>query len=124
MDKSGVPVILIAEDDPCNYLLFEVILKKRYTLIHAWDGQEAVGLFREHRPDLVIMDIRMPGMNGYEATEAIRGISETVPIIAATAFSLEEDERKIRKCGCSDYITKPVDPHLLTSKIAFALGME
>lgn len=115
------PVILIAEDEECNFLLYEVMLKKQYTLIHAWDGKEAVDLFKEHSPDLILMDIRMPVMDGYEATCAIRNISNTIPIIAITAYSLEENEMKIRECGCSDFLTKPLDPHLLKSKIALAL---
>ncbi|WP_455497109.1 response regulator [Coprobacter sp.] len=115
------PVILIAEDEECNYVLYEMILRKQYTLVHAWDGKEAVDLFKEYSPDLVLMDIRMPVMDGYEATCAIRNMSSSVPIIAITAYSLEENEMKMRECGCTDFLTKPLDRHLLKSKIASAL---
>ena len=118
MKKS---VILIAEDEECNFLLYEVMLKNQYTLIHAWDGKEAVDLFKRHFPDLILMDIRMPVMDGYEATCAIRNMSSGVPIIAVTAYSLEENEMKMRECGCTDFLTKPLDRHLLKSKIASAL---
>lgn len=124
MEAKANPVILIAEDEEYNFVLYEMILKKQYTLIHAWDGKEAVDLFREHTPDLVLMDIRMPVMTGYEATSAIRNISSSVPIIAVTAFSLEESELKIRECGCTDFLTKPLDPYLLKNKIASLLNIE
>ena len=66
---TGQPTLLIAEDDPANYKLFEVMLKKHYTLLHAWNGREAVEIFRANRPCMILMDIKMPEMDGYEATE-------------------------------------------------------
>ena len=71
--------ILVAEDNPSNYMLFESILKKDYQLIHAWNGREAVELFKEHDPHLVLMDINMPELNGFQAVQEIRKISGTVP---------------------------------------------
>ena len=76
--------ILVAEDNPSNYMLFESILKKDYQLIHAWNGREAVELFKEHDPHLVLMDINMPELNGFQAVQEIRKISGTVPVIAVT----------------------------------------
>lgn len=109
--------ILVAEDDPNNYKLIEILLKKNYTLLHAWDGREAVALYREHRPDLILMDIKMPEMDGYEATAAIRGLSAEVPIIAVTAFAYPEDEKRILSSGFDAYLTKPVSKKLLQEKI-------
>ena len=74
--------ILIAEDNNSNYKLFESILKKEYQLIHARNGQEAVELFQEHLPHLILMDINMPVLNGFEATREIRKYSITVPILS------------------------------------------
>ncbi|MFQ9020992.1 MAG: response regulator [Parabacteroides merdae] len=77
--------LLIAEDNESNYILIRAVLKE-YDLLHAHDGSEAVRLYREHRPDLILMDLKMPDMDGYEATvEEIRRDSD-IPIIAVTAL--------------------------------------
>ena len=100
--------ILIAEDDESNYKLFEIILKKDYKLLHAWDGQEAVEIFQQEHPHLVLMDINMPVMNGYEAAKIIRALSPTVPIIAVTAYAFAEDEQRILTHGFDAYASKPI----------------
>ena len=105
VDKKDKLVILIAEDNESNYKLFETILKKNYTLIHAWDGEEAVQLFKQHNPHLVLMDINMPKMDGYEATQKIREISPDVPVMAITAFAYAEDEQHILNVGST--LTRP-----------------
>ena len=115
------PVILISEDDASNYKLFESILKKEYTLVHAWNGREAIELFKEHNPHLILMDIKMPEMDGYAATGEIRKISHFVPIIAVTAFAFEEDEQHITQSGFNGYITKPINYKLLKEKISLLL---
>lgn len=107
------PLILIAEDNPSNYRLFETILKKDYTLLHAWNGKEAVQLFEEHHPHLILMDIKMPLMDGYEATQKIRGKSATVPILAVTAYAFGSDEAKIMRSGFNGYVSKPILPSSL-----------
>ena len=109
--------ILIAEDNPSNYMLFESILKKDYQLIHAWNGREAVELFREHAPHLVVMDINMPELNGFQAVQEIRKISGTVPVIAVTAYAYASDEEKIMASGFDAYTAKPINANLLKSKI-------
>lgn len=100
--------ILIAEDDESNYKLFEVILKKDYRLLHAWDGKEAIEMFQQEQPHLVVMDINMPVMNGYEASKIIRSLSSSVPIIAVTAYAFAEDEQRILKHGFDAYASKPI----------------
>ncbi|MFR6634041.1 MAG: response regulator [Alistipes onderdonkii] len=76
------PRLLVAEDNPSNYKLVEVLLRRDYDLLHAWNGEEAVALFADCRPDLVLMDINMPVMDGYEALRGVREISPDVPVIA------------------------------------------
>ena len=111
-------VIMVAEDNEGNYKLFESLLKKHYTLIHAWDGEEAVRLFKEESPHLILMDINMPKIDGYEATKQIHEISPQTPIIAVTAFAYAEDEQRILENGFDAYTTKPIHPKKLQSLIA------
>ena len=101
--------ILIAEDNASNYKLLEAILSKSYNLLHAWEGKEAVELFAKHKPQLVLMDISMPGMDGYESTREIRKLSATVPIIGLTARAFPDDEQKGYECGMTEYMTKPIN---------------
>ncbi len=101
--------ILIAEDNASNYKLLEAILSKSYNLLHAWEGKEAVELFAQHKPQLVLMDISMPGMDGYESTREIRKLSATVPIIGLTARAFPDDEQKGYDCGMTEYMTKPIN---------------
>lgn len=110
-------LILIAEDNESNYKLFETILRKDYKLIHAWNGEEAVRLFGEYNPHLVLMDINMPKMNGYEATRKIREISPHTPVVAVTAFAYAEDEQHILNSGFDAYTSKPIRPGALQTQI-------
>jgi signal transduction histidine kinase/CheY-like chemotaxis protein len=103
--------ILIAEDDNINFLLFQKIMKGRnYKIIRAENGQEAVNICLSNPDiDLVLMDIKMPVMDGFEAFEKIQPIRPNLPIIAQTAFSSSEDKERILKEGFTDYITKPIN---------------
>ncbi|MEG1860394.1 MAG: ATP-binding protein [Bacteroidaceae bacterium] len=109
--------ILIAEDNKSNYKLFESILKNDYRLLHAWNGQEAIDVFKKYHPHLILMDIKMPVLDGYAAAAQIRAISQTVPIIAVTAFAYAEDEQKIQNCGFDAYEAKPIKGAALKTKI-------
>lgn len=115
--STGKPVILIAEDTPSNYRLFESILNKDYRLFHAWNGREAIDLFSTVSPHLILMDIKMPEVDGYEATREIRRRSATVPIVAVTAYAFAEDQQQIEHSGFNGYTTKPVDPRFLRTLI-------
>ena len=115
---TGQPTLLIAEDDPANYKLIEVMLKKHYTLLHAWNGREAVEIFRANRPCMILMDIKMPEMDGYEATAAIRELSSDIPIVAVTAFAYPEDMRRILSSGFNGCLPKPVSAESLKKKIS------
>lgn len=101
--------ILIAEDVTENYLLLKTLLGKNYHLYHAWNGQEAVDLYKKYQPDLILMDMKMPVMNGFEATREIRKLSLHVPIIALTAFAFETEKQEAIACGINDYVVKPVE---------------
>ena len=109
--------ILIAEDNESNYKLFENILHKDFNIIHAWNGQEAVDLFKEKHPHIVLMDINMPIMNGYEATKEIRKLSAEIPIIAITAYAYASDEQRILSEGFDGYASKPINANVLKNKL-------
>ena len=105
--------ILIAEDVDSNFLLLKTLIGNNYNLLWAKDGNEAVALFKKHQPDLILMDIKMPRMDGLEATRLIRSYSREVPIIALTAFAFESDREKALESGCNDFLTKPVSQSAL-----------
>lgn len=109
--------LLIAEDDPANYKLFEAILRKHYTLLHAWNGREAVEIYKANKPSMILMDIKMPEMDGYKATNAIRKLSSDIPILAVTAFASPEDMRRILSSGFDGCLPKPVRADNLKKKI-------
>lgn len=109
--------ILIAEDNESNYKLFESILKHDYQLIHAWDGQEAIELFKTYNPQIILMDINMPVLDGYEATKEIRKLSVKVPIIAITAFAFASDEQRVMASGFDGYMPKPINARLLKAQL-------
>lgn len=108
-ESTEKPCILIAEDNESNYMLFESFLSEKYRLVHAWDGVEVVALFDTFNPQLILMDINMPRMDGYEATKKIREKSTSVPIIAVTAYASAYDRNRIIECGCNDFVSKPVN---------------
>ena len=109
--------ILIAEDNDSNYKLFASILNGEYQLLHAWDGQEAVDMFRKYNPQIILMDINMPVMDGYEATKEIRKYSTKVPIIAITAFAYASDEQKVMESGFDGYMPKPINARQLKAQL-------
>lgn len=116
--------ILIAEDDATSELLLEIIVKMLGSIVlKARSGIEAVEIFHDQPDiDLILMDIRMPGMNGYEAARQIRQVNKQVVIIAQTAFGMAGDMEKALEAGCNDYITKPVNSFRLLSMIKRHFG--
>ncbi|MDD6210356.1 MAG: ATP-binding protein [Bacteroidales bacterium] len=109
--------VLVAEDNPGNFKLFDSILKNEYTIVHAWNGEEAVRLFQEYSPHIVLMDINMPQVDGYEATRQIRELSASVPIIAVTAYAFATDEARINESGFNGYLTKPINADKLKNQM-------
>ncbi len=114
--------ILVAEDNEINYKLYKTILGKDYELVHAWNGKEAVRLFKQRNPQLILMDINMPEMNGLEAARAIRKISTTVPILAVTAYAYASDEHKAMSSGFTGFMAKPVKANVLRKEISDILS--
>jgi len=118
--QTGKPVILIAEDDETNYLYIKTILQRKgYSIIWASNGKDAVGLCESHPEiSLVIMDIKMPEMDGLTATRLIKIRRPDLTIIAVTAFAMSGDEQMATEAGCDDYIAKPIMEDRLISKIS------
>ena len=89
------------------------MIGKDYTLLWAKDGFEAVEMYKQYCPDLILMDIKMPRMNGLEATHIIRSYSKDIPIIALTAYAFEADKELALEAGCNDFVTKPISDKIL-----------
>jgi CheY-like chemotaxis protein len=111
--------ILIAEDEETNYLFVEAILEDtKAELIWAKNGKDAIEKFSQvSGVDLILMDIKMPEMDGLTATKHIRQMDRNVPIIAQTAYAMSEDKNKCISAGCTDYLTKPINHRLLLATI-------
>lgn len=116
--------VLIAEDMEDNYRLCEAALSPNYHLLWAHNGAEAISLFLQHQPDLILMDLRMPEVDGYEATQAIRQLSTVTPIVALTAYAYPEDRAKVLLSGFTDFMTKPVSSKVLLEKVRSLLADE
>jgi two-component system cell cycle response regulator DivK len=103
--------VLIVEDNPGNMRLFQDVLEGHgYDTLQTATASQALKLARKHRPDVIVMDIQLPGISGLEATKWIKtnGNLKSIPIIAVTAFASKEDEQMIRKAGCDAYLAKPI----------------
>ncbi len=104
---QNAPVILVAEDEDSNYELVRIVLSKRYRLMRAVNGIEAVTLCEDEHPDMILMDIRMPGMNGLDATRIIKEVNHDIPVVALSAYAFDENIREAKAAGCDDFMAKP-----------------
>lgn len=111
------PMVLVAEDDESNFLLISSILSDRYIIDWAHNGVEAVELCRQKSPNLILMDIKMPQLDGIEATKIIRRTNLQVPIIAITAYAYDSYRIKALEAGCNDFIFKPIHPIDFSARI-------
>ena len=110
-EKDMSKSILIVEDNELNMKLFDDLLSAHgYKTIKTRDGTKVLDIAREHRPDLILMDIQLPEVSGLEVTQWLKKDDDlkTIPVIAITAFAMKGDEERIRQGGCEDYISKPI----------------
>jgi len=116
--------ILIVEDVKLNVELLTQLLEDEYELITASDGEEGVTMAAQEQPDLILMDMSLPVMNGWEATRCLKTNQalKHIPVIALTAHAMSGDEAKARAAGCDDYLTKPLNEDLLFEKVKRLLG--
>ncbi len=112
--------ILVVEDQEDNRAILRDLLQSvGYELVEAVNGEEALAIAIEHKPDLILMDIQLPIVDGYEATRRIKAepTLRDIPVIAVTSYALSGDEEKAREAGCDDYVTKPFSPRDLLAKV-------
>ncbi|MDO5570759.1 MAG: ABC transporter substrate binding protein [Bacteroidales bacterium] len=107
--------ILVAEDSQSNYAILCSMMDPNCQLLHAWNGKEAVEMFSSFKPDLVLMDIKMPKMDGYSAVAEIRKLSTTVPIVAMSAYAFDDDRERLIQKGFDEYEPKPIDKNKLSN---------
>jgi len=120
-----MPKILLVEDNEMNRdMLSRRLIKKGYEVVMALDGEQALEMAQTEAPDLILMDISLPGLDGWEATRRLKANPETkaIPIIALTAHAMAGDKEKCLEAGCDDYDTKPVEFPRLLGKIQDLLG--
>ena len=106
-DMTKAPLILVAEDEDSNYELVRIVLAKRYRLLRACNGIEAVTYCEEEHPALVLMDVRMPDMSGLDATRIIKEVNPDIPIVALSAYAFDDNIREAREAGCDEFMAKP-----------------
>src|SRR5919197_2232862 len=112
--------VLVVEDQEDNRRIVRDLLSSAgYQIVEAVSGEEGVSLAEREQPDLILMDIQLPDLDGYEATRRIRAnpALEKIPIIAVTSYALSGDDVKARAAGCDDYVTKPFSPRALLAKV-------
>jgi two-component system cell cycle response regulator DivK len=112
--------VLVVEDTEDNrQIIRDLLTSAGYEMIEAVNGEEGVAMAAEHRPDLILMDIQLPVLDGYEATRRIKTnpALRHIPIIAVTSYALSGDEEKTREAGCDAYVAKPFSPRLLLAKL-------
>jgi CheY-like chemotaxis protein len=116
--------ILIVEDVEYNRDLLVQLLEDEYEVVTAADGAAGIEAAARERPDLILMDLSLPGVDGWEATRRLKARQETesIPVIALTAHAMQGDEERARACGCDDYLTKPIDEDQLFDKLTRLLG--
>ena len=119
-------MILLVEDNADNQEIYRIILAHHgHAVLQAWDGEEGVRMAREHRPDLILMDLTMPVIDGLEATRILKADPATaaIPVIALTAHAMQEDLEAAEAAGCVAFLSKPAAPQLVAAEVGRVLAM-
>jgi two-component system cell cycle response regulator DivK len=122
---TGGALVLIVEDNPRNLKLARDVLNHQgYETLEAANAEDALALARDRHPDLVLMDVQLPGMDGVQALDRLRSDPETrdIPVIAVTAFAMKDDRERFLAVGFDRYLAKPLDIHQLPRQVAEALA--
>jgi two-component system, cell cycle response regulator DivK len=125
--SATTKVVLLVEDNPDNRGIYRTILEHgRFEVLEAEDGQTGVDLARTRQPDLILMDVAIPLIDGWEATRMLKADPETsgIPIIALTAHALQSDRERAEEVGCDGYIAKPVLPRAVLAEVERRLGKQ
>jgi two-component system, cell cycle response regulator DivK len=120
VENSELPLILVVEDNAANLLLMEAILRRgKFRVSKAESGDAAIVQVRTSRPDLILMDVQLPGEDGLSVTRRLKADPATaaIPVVALTAYAMAEDRERALAAGCDDYLTKPVDTRTLADEI-------
>ena len=112
-------ILLIEDHEDNRRIVRDLLTPAGYEVVEAVTGEDGVSMADSHRPDLILMDIQLPGLDGYEATRQIKANPDlrSIPIIAVTSYALSGDDVKAREAGCDAYVTKPFSPRALLAKI-------
>jgi two-component system, cell cycle response regulator DivK len=121
----SAPTILLVEDNPDNRTIYGTILRHvGYNVAEAGSGEEGLRLARELMPQLVLMDVAMPGIDGWEATRILKADAATaaIPVVALTAHAMTEDRRRAQEVGCDGYLSKPIEPRKVVDEVRRLVG--
>ena len=120
----GKRILVVEDEEDGRKILRDLLTPAGFEMIEAKDGEKAVTAALHEKPDLILMDIQLPEIDGYEATRRIKGDPATtnIPIIAVTSYALSGDEAKTRAAGCDDYVAKPFSPRELLAKVRGFVG--
>jgi two-component system, cell cycle response regulator DivK len=121
---TGKRILIVEDQEDLRGVLRDLLTGSGYAVLEASDGQSGIATAKSERPDLILMDIQMPLLDGYEATRQIKAdpTLKATPVIAVSSFAMKGDEEKARTAGCDDYITKPYSPMQLLRVIRSYLG--
>lgn len=119
MEMERKKILVVDDNEKNRYLISFILEKNGLEVVTATDGMDGVEAAKRHRVDLIIMDIKMPKMDGYEATRMIKKLEgyQSVPIIALTSYAMAEDKKKALAAGCDGYIAKPINPETFMDEI-------
>jgi two-component system cell cycle response regulator DivK len=112
-------VLMVEDTEDNRQILRDLFASTDYELLEAADGAAGIAMAERHLPDLILMDIQLPVLDGYETTRRLKSseLTRHIPIIAVTSYALADDEAKVRAAGCDAYVTKPFSPRQLLAKI-------